>query len=153
MGWDLVFFNIDWFVKNYPQAPVIPSIQFRVIDFDLFKQPFNKPITKYPQSKRIGIGNLCKQRKIEFFRQLAKFLYKYDQKGYSFHVFGMSITALPLLRKFEDLTFDSAKWDSRRRCINPDIETFSSTKVQRAVHFLRYLQRIYAALNPENKRN
>lgn len=91
---------------------VIIPVQYAFENFIDFKQNYKKAYSF--QNDYIGIGNLCKSRKLTFLKQVINYIILNNPEKKKIHFFGLykkAIKYLILSKPIFEITIDSMKWD------------------------------------------
>ena len=129
-------------LKWYKYPNTICSVQYYVEDIDNFKENY---LMLYNYTNHIGIGNLCKSKKLTFLKPLINFVVNNNKENKHIHFFGLHKLGikhlLSLNPKFE-VSVDSIKWDyglhGHRICGEE-----SNTRLLRWIKGLNYIKDIY----------
>jgi hypothetical protein len=139
--------NIEYFLEHYSNVRLLPVIQSLTENYRSFEESFKHFRDNYPDIKRIGLGNLCMCKNLDYYKRVTAFIRR--QKDYSYHIFGMWLTALPLFKYFEPntITFDGMKWTRPSSYFQKEDRHSAKNKEERIYFFLEYLKRIKALAN------
>jgi len=142
--------NIKWFMEKDPNLPWLVVLQARYLNpFSFFEscERTKDLLGDYGDYPRIGIGTVCKTRKLEFIEYCCRVARTVFPRAW-IHAFGLTLRALPRVKNHID-SFDSSAFTFP---VTPLREGYDGiwgqarTDSEKTVYFKRYVEHIERVL-------